>query len=133
MQRLLLSSLESLSGDQLDELFAQVFNLEPLHYSSGAYTAFLMSYLLDHAIRVELDRTTTKGCAEIDVNLTPRATRTKFEDLRAAYFHGLSMDYDTARPALFRLKTVTRRGKTLDATLMRALLELAYRDVFFEL
>lgn len=131
MRSLLLKQVDTLCNEDLNDLFCRVFDLPELDFASGAHDSTLLALIVDHAIKVELDRTTTKGCIEVEVTLTPRSKRVLFGELRGIYYQGLGVEMRQPRP-WWVLSPVTKRGAEVAPTLMRALLTLAFRDAFGE-
>lgn len=128
MQKLLLTNLEAMPADELNTLFADVFCLDHGNYAGGEHTNVLLNLVLEHAIRLEIDKTVTTGALLYQVQLIPRTSRRLFDKLRTIYYQGLQIPCDD--DALFWNTTVTMRGASLDATIMRCLLKLAFTDAF---
>jgi len=131
MHRLLLRNLDAMSNDQLDEVFATIFNIDPLPYSNGSHTDYLLNFTLDAAIKVELDVTKSKKEGLIEVTLSPRTTKVRFAEFRDLYYQGLQVDLGNKKDKIYFTKLdIARKGIGVAPTLMKALLELAYRDAF---
>ena len=136
MQSLLIKQVDTLIGDELDERFSQIFGLEHKAWSSGAHNSELLDFALEHAVRVDLDRTTSKGGDSVDLVLTPRHTRVLFSELRSIYYQGLGVEFDRMEERmddyLRFLKPIKTSAPTVAIALLRGLLTLAWRDVFYK-